>query len=179
MIILLTGLPGAGKASIGQKVAGKLGMRFIDMDERVLLKTGFKTINDVYAFRKSLWKEYELIVSKELSAKDNIVIACTGGIVENELNMMYFTESPHTVVTIYLTANPKTLAERVSKHHLKEDSVDFKQLVINIRKLHVKREELYKRHATLIVNTFHNTLPQSVSLITQYLRETLEQEYQA
>lgn len=179
MIILLTGLPGAGKASIGQKVASKLGMRFIDMDERVLLKTGFKTINDVYAFRKSLWKEYELMVSKELSAKDNIVVACTGGIVENELNMMYFEESPHTIITIYLTADPKTLAERVSKHHLKEDSVDFKQLVINIRNLHEKRDELYKRHATFIVNTFHNTIPQSVSLISQYLKDSEKQEYQA
>lgn len=172
MIILLIGLPGAGKASVGQALARKMHYGYVDMDEKVLKKTGFATVEDVYAHRKSLWKEYEMILSKELSVQDNLVIACTGGSVENELNFLYFQENAAgRHFCVYLHADFPILADRISHHHLRADSVDFQKIIIHLKDLHKRRHMLYSRHAALTIDTGTTVINDSVKLITAYIKE--------
>lgn len=106
--IVLIGMPGAGKTSIGEKIAQILQKPFFDTDIIITKKTG-KNISDIFAqygeayFRK-LEQEIIAIISKENGA----VIATGGGSILNPLNRnalaqngkIYFIERPLSKLTI-------------------------------------------------------------------------------
>lgn len=85
--IVLTGMPGSGKTTIGREIAKKLGKTFFDSDEEIE-KTFLMTPNTIIinegeaAFRK---KESEVI--KKLSDLTGAVIATGGGAVLKEENI--------------------------------------------------------------------------------------------
>lgn len=88
--VVLIGMPGSGKTTIGKAVAEKLGREFVDMDAVVEARTG-KSIQSIFAeageaeFRRL---EAEAIV--DYSKRSSLVIATGGGAVmaeENRLNL--------------------------------------------------------------------------------------------
>ena len=86
--IVLIGMPGCGKTTIGKILADKLNFEFIDTDaeiERIYKKSPKEIIeNDgIEAFRKA---ESEII--KDISAKNSCVISTGGGAVLNEENII-------------------------------------------------------------------------------------------
>ena len=102
MTILLLGLMGSGKSTIGKLLAEHFGYKFHEMDHLVLEQSGFNSVSEVYEHRMSLWKESELEVSKELSKKENLVIAASGGLSENQLNILYFQENCKHLEIVFL-----------------------------------------------------------------------------
>src|SRR5690606_10026858 len=113
MVILLVGILGAGKSSIGTLLAQELGYKCIELDDYILAKTSFKSVKEAYQEGKSVWKEKELEATKELSKQDNIVVVCGGAMVENNLNILYFQEHSKELTIIYLQTRPKKLTERL------------------------------------------------------------------
>lgn len=151
MIILVTGFMGAGKSTVGQIIAEKLGYQFVEFDKKVLEKTGFESIAKVYANKKSLWKEIELEVSRELSKEKNLVIACGGGFFDNDLNVLYFKENAENLKIIYLKADAETLATRNGKV-LKND-IETVRIKKNIELIFLKRDLLYSEFSDITVET--------------------------
>ena len=84
MTIVLMGFMGAGKTTVGQLLAGKLGLAFVDVDLYIEKGDG-RAIRDIFAadgeaeFRRL---EHEAVV--ELLAGPEAVIALGGGAVEHE-----------------------------------------------------------------------------------------------
>ncbi len=151
MIILLFGLMGAGKTAIGKPLAKKLGMKFIELDHLILEQTGFDCIKKVYDYKMSLWKECEIEVCRDISTENNLVIACGGGIIENDLNLIYFQEHCPNKCFIYLQANPQTLIERIiATKGDKYKDVNISQM---INERYQKRDILYRSWADKIIKT--------------------------
>lgn len=79
MRYFIIGYKNCGKTTIGKKLAAKLGMEFIDLDEVIEEREG-KSIPEIYTnigddgFRV---KEWEAL--KEIIKKDNLVVALGGG----------------------------------------------------------------------------------------------------
>ena len=48
MHIFLVGMAGAGKTSLGRRLAQNLNWRFVDTDERVCEMLGLQTVNEVF-----------------------------------------------------------------------------------------------------------------------------------
>ena len=145
---------GAGKSSIGKKLAHALNYRFIELDELILQQTGYSTIDEVYSKKASLWRECELEVSKDLSLEDGLVVACGGGFVENELNITYFREHSKNLICIYLQAGVETLARRTyEKLKLKGSDVNLAKIEASVKKIFSKREFLYKSYADMTIAT--------------------------
>lgn len=112
MNIILIGFMGTGKTSSGKEVAEQLGMTFIDMDH-VIEERQKRKISDIFETDgEAYFRKLEFDLAKELSAKDNQVIATGGGIVLNQENIKNF-ESSGTVIS--LSADPKIILERVAK----------------------------------------------------------------
>ena len=94
--IVLIGMPGAGKTSVGQEVAEATGRRFIDLDEEITRQTGRSPEEIIREDGVDHFREIETQTLKELvrrkKTKENaggaapLVIACGGGIVEREEN---------------------------------------------------------------------------------------------
>ena len=85
--IVLCGMPSAGKSSVGEEVAKKLGIDFFDSDLEIYKKHG-KTPSDIIKEKgETAFRDIEGEVVKELSIKSGAVIALGGGAVLREENI--------------------------------------------------------------------------------------------
>ncbi len=146
MIILLLGLVGSGKSTIGQLLAAKTGARFVEMDTLILDTLGVKSPGDV---SRIAWEECQLEISKDLSVQDNLVIAASGNIVENSLNILYFKTHAPNVLIVYLETSTDTLTHRTVQNH----GGDSQAVNAHLSDLLADRSVLYKRFADTVVST--------------------------
>lgn len=84
--IVLVGLPGCGKTTLGKLLAKSLGFSFIDCDE-VIEKTEKKAISRIFEeFDEDAFRDIETKTLRNLLSVQNTVIATGGGCVERREN---------------------------------------------------------------------------------------------
>ncbi|MEZ5085445.1 MAG: shikimate kinase [Tessaracoccus sp.] len=82
MSIVLVGAPGAGKSSVGKRLARKLGLNFVDVDQRIEEVVG-KPIAEIFADEgETHFRALEEEATLELLAAEDVV-ALGGGAVMN------------------------------------------------------------------------------------------------
>ena len=78
--IVLTGMMGAGKTTVGRLLAKRLRRPFADTDALIEEREG-RSIPDIFARDgEEAFRALELNLSRELSAQSGLVIACGGGL---------------------------------------------------------------------------------------------------
>ena len=111
MNIYLVGFMGTGKTSVGRQLAKDQGWNFIDLDELIELKQQ-RRIVDIFAQEgEPYFRKAETKALKEAVKEDNFVIACGGGIVTREENILAMKE---TGLMVCLTASPAVIIKRIS-----------------------------------------------------------------
>ena len=86
MNILLTGFMGAGKTTVGRKLAKRLGYFFIDTDQEIEKEQGC-SINDIFKYGgESYFRNMETDLLKSLQSRENSVLATGGGMIMRTLN---------------------------------------------------------------------------------------------
>lgn len=84
--LVLTGMPGSGKSSIGRLIAKKTGREFYDTDDELVKENG--VISDFFAEHgEAAFRDAESEIVRELGEKNGIVIATGGGAVLREENV--------------------------------------------------------------------------------------------
>ena len=84
--IVLIGMPGSGKSTIGKVLAEKLGRCFIDTDDIITEKHG--VISDIFASKgEEYFRDIETQAVKETAKKSGIVIATGGGAILRKENV--------------------------------------------------------------------------------------------
>ena len=91
--VVLTGMPGCGKSTIGKRLASQLSKRFIDTDEEILKQIGISIPEFFERYGESKFREIETKIIKELSAVQNAVIATGGGAILNTANIDFLKEN--------------------------------------------------------------------------------------
>ena len=86
--IVLIGMPGAGKTTIGRKLSKALGRPVLDADDKVVEQTG-RTIKDLFQEGEDVFRQAETAAVKALSAMDGIIISCGGGVVKRPENIAF------------------------------------------------------------------------------------------
>lgn len=85
--IVLIGMPGCGKSSVGDVLAKQLGRKYVDTDALIVEKAG-KTIPEIFATDgEAVFRDIESEVIAQLSPEQGLVIATGGGAIlrtENE-----------------------------------------------------------------------------------------------
>lgn len=76
--IVLIGMPGAGKTTIGRKLSKALGRPVLDADDKVVEQTG-RTIKDLFQEGEDVFREAETEAVKTLAAMDGIIIPAGAG----------------------------------------------------------------------------------------------------
>jgi shikimate kinase / 3-dehydroquinate synthase len=110
--IILTGFSYTGKTKVGQKVAWKLGWKFIDIDEEIVHSYG-KPIVEIFAQDgEERFRELESKVLQRVCQGSNTVIATGGGAVMSAANREMMMESG---VVICLEAKPVIIYQRLLK----------------------------------------------------------------
>lgn len=84
--IVLIGMPGCGKSTVGAELAGILGLPFYDTDKEVEKRVGM-TVPDFFScFGEEAFREEESSVLSELGKRSGCVIATGGGCVTRPEN---------------------------------------------------------------------------------------------
>ncbi len=110
--IVLVGLMGSGKSSIGKRLAARLGLPFVDADEEIE-KAAAKTINDIFSDHgEDQFREGERKVIARLLGNGPQVLATGGGAYMHADTRQKVRE---TAVSIWLRADLPILMRRVSK----------------------------------------------------------------
>lgn len=85
--IVLIGMPGCGKTTLGQKMAQKMGRRFVDADAEIVQEAGC-TIPEIFASEgEAGFRVRETAVLRRLGKSSGLVIATGGGCVTREENL--------------------------------------------------------------------------------------------
>ena len=88
--IYIIGFMGAGKTSVGKALAGRLSRDFVDLDD-VIEASQSTGIADIFAQKgEPYFRKVEKQALKETAAKQDLIVACGGGIVldEDNINLM-------------------------------------------------------------------------------------------
>jgi len=110
--IVLVGLMGAGKSTVGRRLARRLGLPFIDSDEEIE-KAADRTIPEIFdRFGEASFRDGERRVIARLLGGPRKVIATGGGAFMDERTRTLILER---CVAVWLDADIATLAERVSR----------------------------------------------------------------
>ena len=97
--IVLIGMPGCGKTTIGSALAKKTGRPFADTDD-FIAKTAGKSIPDLIADNgEENFRKLETEVLKEICKKSGLVIACGGGLVTQPCNRSIIS---HNSIVVFL-----------------------------------------------------------------------------
>jgi len=147
--IVLVGMMGAGKSSVGRALAAKLGRRLFDSDEMVEARTG-RTVREIWqADGEAAYRSLETeVLNEALAATVPSVIAAAGGIVLSATNRTALVESDAYVV--WLLADVDVLLRRVRNgghRPLLDDDPEG-----TLRRMFSEREPLYREVADAIVS---------------------------
>ena len=84
--IVLIGMPGCGKSTVGKKLAEATGRAFADADERIVQLAG-NSIPEIFAEDgEEAFRAFETAALKELGKQSGLIIASGGGCVTKERN---------------------------------------------------------------------------------------------
>ncbi|MDK1482595.1 shikimate kinase [Sinorhizobium sp. 6-117] len=145
--IVLVGLPGAGKSSIGPALARRLGLTFIDSDKKIEAETGMK-ISDIFDSKdkgEGWFRDREASVIAEQIEKGTIVLATGGGAFEREETRRLILDK---AVSIWLDTNRdeiwKRLAKETSRPLLQVDNAEDSSAAGSFSKSATKKERFDK-----------------------------------
>ncbi|WP_449394282.1 shikimate kinase [Devosia riboflavina] len=110
--LILVGMMGAGKTTVGRRLATRLGRRFLDSDEEIE-KAAQMTIPEIFAQRgEPEFRAGEMRVISRLLKENDIVLATGGGAFVNPETRALVKSG---AISVWLKADLDVLFERVSR----------------------------------------------------------------
>ena len=147
--VILVGLPGSGKSSVGRKVASRLGRPFVDFDEELERRTG-TTVGEIFrAHGESHFRSLELGLTRELAKTEGAILAPGGGWVTVP-GAMALLRPPARM--IYLRVAPEVAILRMGAGHRQRPLLEAEEPVEVLRRLAERREPAY-RQADFAIDT--------------------------
>lgn len=108
--IILIGFMGAGKSTVGRRLAAALNWKFIDIDSVIEEVTGMTVSNIFRRYGENRFRSEESLVVKKVCSSQNCVISTGGGTVMNPENFGLLKQSGFV---IYLYASLEEILKRV------------------------------------------------------------------
>ena len=140
-VIALLGLRGAGKTTIGKRLARRLRVPFVELDERIAAAADMP-INDLFAIHGE--EHYRRLERETLTAlltdPRPMVLATGGGLVASPDTYALLKGS---AVTVWLRATPEDHWNRVVAQGDKRPMKDHPQAMADLRALLASRQPLY------------------------------------
>lgn len=148
MVVYLVGMMGAGKTTIGRKLAKALSCEFADLDHEIEESTGV-TIPTIFEIEgEAGFRRRESLTLKRLQ-EGPIVVATGGGAILSPANRVWM--SAHGFV-VYLHASVELLFAR-TKNDKGRPLLQVADPLARIRSLVERRDPLYREIADLVVES--------------------------
>lgn len=165
--LFLIGLMGAGKTTLGRRLASQLNRAFYDSDQVICERTGVSVPTIFEMEGEAGFRAREAAVIDELSALSGIVLATGGGAVLREENRRRLAARG---TVIYLHAAPEILLER-TRSDKNRPLLQVADPLAKLRALYHARDPLYRAAADLVVEAGQNDCRKTVSRILQRIQD--------
>ena len=164
--IILIGAMGAGKSTVGKRLAERLGLQFYDSDEVIERKTGNNIATIFEHEGESTFRVYEREVIVELCQQEDIVLATGGGAVLLEDTRELLVGKGNV---FYLSASVDTLLDRTSGNSGRPllQAPDRRQRITGLLR---QRAPIYEEMADHIITTDHDTIGQIVEQLVHFMQ---------
>ena len=130
---------GVGKSTVGEKLAKKMKLKFVDIDQIIELKEK-ATISEIFKNRgENYFRKFEKKITLGELKKINLVIALGGGAFMNETIRK---EVKDTSVSFWLDLNVKSLLPRL-KNLKKRPLLNQNNLEKKMNKIYSERKKIY------------------------------------
>ena len=146
--IILIGFMGAGKTTLGRRLARALRLTFTDTDDRIVARVGMSVTAIFDQYGEEYFRDIESRTVEKLSALSGAVIATGGGCLLRAENTAALKRDGKLV---FLRTTPETLIRRVegnSERPLLKGVASEK-----INELYKTRQPVYEKAADIIVDT--------------------------
>lgn len=140
MSIVLVGMPGSGKTTVGKLLAEKIGAVFFDIDS-LIEKSESMSITEIFKAKgETYFRKIEADMIKNIPSA-NTVVSLGGGAFENADSRDFLLSGNSTV--IYLKASPQTIYNRIKNDMTRpllagNMSIETIQSMLNIREKNYK-----------------------------------------
>jgi shikimate kinase len=153
--IVLVGMMGAGKTTVGRLIARRLKRAFYDSDQEIERRCGVRIPVIFEIEGEAGFRVREAQVIAELCALDDIVLATGGGVVLSEDNRRRLA-ARGTVA--YLHARPAELWQRV-RHDRNRPLLATPEPLKKLEELYAQRDPLYRAVADVVLETGRQGVP--------------------
>lgn len=148
-MIVLVGMPGCGKSTIGRLLARRLQLDFVDADQRIEQHLGCTIRSYFDSHGEEAFRDVEQNVLAELLAGGaHGVLATGGGAVLRSANRALIRTAAQV---FYLRATPDEIWRRV-RHDTKRPLLQVADPLARLRALHAERDPLYRECAHYVLD---------------------------
>jgi shikimate kinase len=166
MNIILIGMRGSGKTTVGKILAQKLGREFIEMDELITRKAGLTVPEIVEKYGWGKFRDIEEELTGEVAGRDNVINASGGGVVTRENNIIKLKKSG---ILVWLQAGVDTLVSRTGEDTDRPPLVEGRTRWEDMEITFKERKPLYQQAADLTINTENKTPEEVADLVINLL----------
>ncbi len=160
--IVLIGMPGSGKTSVGNVLAKKLAKNLIDTDEMIEARAKMSVAEIFEKFGETVFRRYETECAIFSSQHTNSVISTGGGIILKDENMQALS---YNAKVVFLDRTPEQimLTSNLKNRPLVQNDI------VKLQRLYEERHELYIKYADFIVSDF-SSVKDAVMQIKEYIK---------
>jgi shikimate kinase/3-dehydroquinate synthase len=170
--LVLVGLMGSGKSTLGRAIAKHLRKSFVDSDIQIQNRTGVSIpyIFDVEG--ENGFRQRESVVIEEILNGHNVVLATGGGAVLSPRNR---TLMKRNGIVVYLHANVHELWQR-TRHDKNRPLLQTEDPLAKLTELFAQRDPLYRQLADIVIHTgrqsVHSLMLQLVEKLEEFKQRT-------
>ena len=147
--LILVGMMGSGKTTMGRLLAKHLGKVFVDSDEEIIKRTGV-TIPHIFDVEgEPGFRLRELAAIRHLVERNNMVLATGGGAVLEEQNRSLLQQNG---IVIYLNASVHDLWQR-TRHDRNRPLLQTGNPHARLTELFQQRDPLYRQVSDIIAQS--------------------------
>jgi XRE family aerobic/anaerobic benzoate catabolism transcriptional regulator len=145
--VALLGLRGAGKTSVGRRLARSLRVPFVELDRRVEEAAGL-TLGEIFALHgEQYYRRLEAEALARVLREGPLVLATGGGLVTSPST---YSRLRRRTLCVWLRANPEDHWNRVVQQGDRRPMAEHPQAMAELRRLLQSREPLYAMAAHVV-----------------------------
>jgi shikimate kinase len=165
--ILLVGMMGAGKTTVGRALAQRFGWPYLDSDEEVRRRTG-RTVPEIFAQdgEPAFRAEEAVVLAEACSSTHPVVVSVAGGAVLNPTNREIIKGCG---LVVWLRASLATLTQRVGDGRTRPLLGDDPGAAL--ARLYPERARLYEELAGVVVDVDDVPTERVVERVARALRD--------
>jgi XRE family transcriptional regulator, aerobic/anaerobic benzoate catabolism transcriptional regulator len=174
--IALIGLRGAGKSTLGKRLAKKIGWNFVELNKEIEAQNGLSVAEIIALYGQEGFRRMEQTALGQLLARNELLVLATGGGIVSE--PLTFDLILSSFYTIWLKAEPEEHMARVRGQGDLRPMADDRSAMAELRTILLSREPLYAR-ASAVVDTAGLSVDTAAARLIDAVAPVLQNEAQA